>query len=169
MAWTDTYWEQDNDKNNGFPIPIELILPEDFTFDSIYTPWITNGEENPYIISSISDFTFDSIYTPWITNGEENPYIISSISDFTFDLIYTPWSFDSTEEFNSGYPYMQKYPYLGAFANCRNLKEIVIPKTVKKLGQHTFRGTSLTQVTIASDCEYGPETFPPNCIIKFYN
>lgn len=57
---------------------------------------------------------------------------------------------------------------LGAFANATNLRQISIPKSCKKIGKETFRNTQLTSVTIASDCEYYPTSFPDGCVVNFY-
>lgn len=57
---------------------------------------------------------------------------------------------------------------LGAFANCHNLNTVVIPETVKSIGEYAFRNTALTSVTIASDCFYYPTSFPDGCVINFY-
>lgn len=56
----------------------------------------------------------------------------------------------------------------GAFANARNLTEVVIPKSCKKIGRYAFANTKLRTVIIASDCEYYPTSFPAGCIINFY-
>ena len=56
----------------------------------------------------------------------------------------------------------------GAFANSINLKKIVIPKSVKFIGENAFRNTSLSSVKISADCTYGSESFPDGCKIEFY-
>lgn len=72
---------------------------------------------------------------------------------------------------NNGYPFnelMPEDPQLGAFANSTNLKTVRIPETVKTIGRYAFRNTQLTSVTIASDCEYYPTSFPDGCVVNFY-
>ena len=56
----------------------------------------------------------------------------------------------------------------GAFANSINLKKIVIPESVKFIGENAFRNTSLSSVKISSDCIYSSESFPDGCKIEFY-
>ena len=56
----------------------------------------------------------------------------------------------------------------GAFANSINLKKIVIPQSVKFIGENAFRNTSLSSVKISADCTYGSESFPENCNVEFY-
>ena len=56
----------------------------------------------------------------------------------------------------------------GAFANSINLKKIVIPQSVKFIGENAFRNTSLSSVKISADCTYGSESFPDGCKIEFY-
>ena len=56
----------------------------------------------------------------------------------------------------------------GAFANSINLKKIVIPKSVKFIGENAFRNTALSSVKISADCTYGSESFPENCNVEFY-
>lgn len=57
---------------------------------------------------------------------------------------------------------------IGAFSNAKNLKQISIPKSVKKIGRFAFRNTKLTKVTIANDCTYCDTSFPEGCIVSFY-
>ena len=58
---------------------------------------------------------------------------------------------------------------LGAFADCTNLRRVIIPPSVKYIGEYAFANTALTSVTIARDCEFFPTSFPPRCIINYYN
>lgn len=57
---------------------------------------------------------------------------------------------------------------VGAFANCTNLQSVSIPPSVKSIGRYAFYNTSLTSVTIASDCTYYSTSFPDGCTISFY-
>ena len=56
----------------------------------------------------------------------------------------------------------------GAFANDTSLTKIVIPKSVKLIGDTAFRNTSLSSVKISSDCVYSSESFPDSCNVDFY-
>ena len=58
---------------------------------------------------------------------------------------------------------------LGAFADCTNLRRVIIPPSVKYIGEYAFANTALTSVTIARDCEFSETSFPPRCIINYYN
>ena len=57
---------------------------------------------------------------------------------------------------------------IGAFANDTSLSKVIIPKSVKFIGENAFRNTSLSSVKISADCTYGSESFPDGCKIKFY-
>lgn len=57
---------------------------------------------------------------------------------------------------------------IGAFANDTSLTKVVIPKSVKFIGENAFRNTALSSVKISSDCVYGSESFPESCNIQFY-
>lgn len=57
---------------------------------------------------------------------------------------------------------------LGTFANVKDLQEISIPKSVKKIGKYSFTNTQLKSVMIAKDCEYYDTSFPKGCKINFY-
>ena len=90
----------------------------------------------------------------WIGHGE--------FSRGLMNRIQKQWDMKTTRD--SWYAGEKK----GAFYGASNLKEIEIPKSVKFLGAYSFNGTDLSEVTIASDCEFYPVTFPENCEIKIY-
>ena len=58
---------------------------------------------------------------------------------------------------------------MGAFRYCGNLSYVYIPKSVKSIGSEAFELTRLSEVTVASDCEYKSDSFPPNCAIYTYD
>lgn len=58
---------------------------------------------------------------------------------------------------------------VGAFLGCTNLRRVVIPRSVRYIGEYTFRNTQITQVTINSNCTYSDTSFPENCTVDFYN
>lgn len=79
------------------------------------------------------------------------------------------WRIDSGV--NEETPYNKLMPErvaLGAFANAIQLKNVVIPKSCKRIGHEAFRNTQLTSVTIARDCVYYDTSFPDGCVINFY-
>ena len=57
---------------------------------------------------------------------------------------------------------------IGAFANDTSLSKVIIPKSVKFIGENAFRNTALSSVKISSDCVYSQESFPESCNIQFY-
>ena len=57
---------------------------------------------------------------------------------------------------------------LGVFANAKDLQEVSIPRSVKKIGRYSFANTQLKSVTIAKDCKYYDTSFPKACKINFY-
>lgn len=57
---------------------------------------------------------------------------------------------------------------LGVFANAKDLQEVSIPRSVKKIGRYSFANTQLKSVTIAKNCEYYDTSFPKGCKINFY-
>ena len=56
----------------------------------------------------------------------------------------------------------------GAFANDTSLAKVVIPQSVKFIGENAFRNTALSSVKISSNCVYSQESFPDGCKIEFY-
>lgn len=60
------------------------------------------------------------------------------------------------------------YEKMGAFCHCTELNRIIIPPTVKHIGEYAFRNTKLRSVTIASDCTYSETSFPNGCVVNFY-
>ena len=57
---------------------------------------------------------------------------------------------------------------VGAACTCYNVLSISIPKTIKNIASYSFRGTGISSVTIASDCTYYDNSFPPGCTVNFY-
>ena len=58
---------------------------------------------------------------------------------------------------------------MGAFTYASNLEEVIIPKSVKYIGEWAFRFTKLKEVTIAPNCVYYPTSFPDGCRVNFYD
>lgn len=58
---------------------------------------------------------------------------------------------------------------VGAFINCTALRNVSIPESVKYIGEYAFYGTALESVRISNACTYYPTSFPPGCVINFYD
>lgn len=75
------------------------------------------------------------------------------------------------DDINKKFPFNElllNVDLLGTFANAKDLQEVSIPKSVKKIGKYSFKNTQLKSVTIAKDCEYYDTSFPKGCKINFY-
>ena len=57
---------------------------------------------------------------------------------------------------------------LGAFMNAQHLTSVLIPRSVKYIGEFAFTNTQLTSVTIANDCVYFATSFPDGCVVNYY-
>ena len=120
-------------------------------------------------ISPPAECTMNLVY-PFIVNDNDE-IIVTSAPDAPDTPFVTPYP-KNLWRISNGQIYHELYPepqLLGAFANCRNLNTVVIPETVKSIGEYAFRNTQLTSVTIASDCTYYPTSFPDGCVINFYS
>ena len=97
-----------------------------------------------------------------------NPNGVNGATWFWYFIYITPWHED--DMYAGQYlPENHEEPkIIGAFENAEKLKKIVIPESVKKIGENSFSGTALESVKIASDCEYSESSFPENCEIGFY-
>lgn len=106
----------------------------------------------------------------WIDNNGSptNPDFPQNIPEKPFVEPYPNnlWRISNGQIYHELYPEPQ---LLGAFANCHNLNTVVIPESVKSIGEYAFRNTQLTSVTIARDCTYYSTSFPDGCIINFYD
>ena len=107
------------------------------------------------------------------TTNNGYPYRMD-MTDFSFDLVVDPipsffWRMNNNV--NQGYPYLveKDLPVLGAFGDNKNLRTVVVPRSVSYIGDYAFANTKLSAVTISEDCEYNENTsFPPRCVINHY-
>lgn len=80
---------------------------------------------------------------------------------------YPPfWWYEENDELQNRF--LAEPIYQGAFCDCVNLRKVIIPPSVKYIGEYAFYNTALTTVTIARDCTYYPTSFPDGCVINFY-
>ena len=101
----------------------------------------------------------------FIANGINYPIFKTSNLD-SVNIVNTAFYTDG-----KNYPQMKNVRYslfIGAFANDTSLTKVVIPKSVKLIGDNAFRNTALSSVKISSDCVYSQESFPDGCNVDFY-
>lgn len=127
------------DKNNGYPSFTDYVDLDNTDFYKNKNQFIANGVKYPIFKNSSLDSS-NIVNTAFYTNGKN-------------------------------YPHMKNVRYslfLGAFTNDTSLAKVVIPKSVKFIGENAFRNTALSSVKISSDCVYSQESFPDGCKIEFY-
>ena len=141
--------------------------------------FVTSGKNEGYPsveeLAEIPSIIFTKPYYTGISiqNDENNGYPhIKEMPEIPDTIMVSPYSNGfmlCINGVNDGYPCIpQLYNFSGAFEGVQTLESIRIPKTVKKIGRKSFAGTSLKKVKISSDCTYYPTSFPPECIIEFY-
>lgn len=126
-------------KNNGYPSFTDSVDLENTDFYKNKNQFIANGINYPIFKTSNLD-SVNILNTAFFADRKNYP----QMKNVRFSLIS------------------------GAFANSINLKKIVIPQSVKFIGENAFRNTALSSVKIASDCVYSQESFPENCKVEFY-
>lgn len=57
---------------------------------------------------------------------------------------------------------------VGVCLGCSSLTSVTLPKSIKRISDYSFWGTSLKTVTIPSDCVYYEHSFPEECVISYY-
>ena len=127
------------DKNNGYPSFSDSVDLDNTDFYKNKNQFIANGVKYPIFKDSSLDSS-NIVNTAFYTDGKN-------------------------------YPHMKNVRYslfLGAFANDTSLSKVIIPKSVKFIGENAFRNTSLSSVKISEDCDYGSESFPDGCNVDFY-
>lgn len=108
------------------------------------------------------------------TTNNGYPYRME-MTDFSFDLVTDPipsFFWRMNDNVNQGYPYLveKDLPVLGAFGDNKNLRTVVVPRSVSYIGDYGFANTKLNAVTISSNCDYNENTsFPRRCVINYYN
>ena len=142
-------------------------------------PWVLDLSTNPPNIynSTISEHKQNAFQPPypanfWFVNQTEDD--VNHLGELQYHSpCFEPpypvcfWSVDNqgTDVIHDG---ELDYEKMGAFCHCTELKRIIIPPTVKHIGEYAFRNTNLRSVTIASDCTYSETSFPDGCVVNFY-
>lgn len=106
----------------------------------------------------------------WYLDGNEltNEYLPSPVTGTLMQDPYPPfWWYVEDERLQNRF--LAEPSAQGAFYDCTQLKKVEIPETVKYIGEYAFANTALTTVKIARDCTFFPTSFPPRCIIQYYD
>lgn len=132
---------------------------------------------NPEDCTTRTDYTECSVnmsytYTDWTMTadgGRARDAADIEIPEYQSPPPLAAWRIE--QGVNDGFPFnrlMGEHVDFGAFANARNLRQVSIPKSCKKIGRYAFRNTKLSSVTIARDCVYYSTSFPDGCVVNFY-
>jgi hypothetical protein len=109
-----------------------------------------------WVLDKVHNRIYNSAGTENVHNAFEQPY----------PSIY--W-YVTTSPNNITHGDFKEPQYMGAFMNAQHLTSVLIPRSVKYIGEFAFTNTQLTSVTIASDCTYFPTSFPDGCVVNFYS
>ena len=109
-----------------------------------------------WVLDKVHNRIYNSAGTENVHNAFEQPY----------PSIY--W-YVTTSPNNITHGDFKEPQYMGAFMNAQHLTSVLIPRSVKYIGEFAFTNTQLTSVTIASDCVYFPTSFPEGCVVNFYS
>ena len=142
-------------------------------------PWVLDLSTNPPDIynETLNEHNRNAFQPPypsafWYVNQGGNDVIHDGELSYHTPAIQSPYPyvfwFVNSDEDDVTHNLTKDYEPLGACNRCTNLATIIIPESVKKIGPNVATNTSLTSVTIASDCDYANTSFPQNCTINFY-
>lgn len=146
MGWTSTYWKSIDDIEDGYPISVNI--------NNVIDAINTNG-----------------IKYCWVVSGD---YLVKAGATYIEGINTSGVKFIWYTDFNTfGLPkcavnLLETYVPT-AFRGYENLTRIKIPESVKYIDYYAFRGTGLTEVTIAQDCVYQDSSFPAGCTINYYS
>ena len=150
------------------PYKFDISSYSDIKYFRVVLRYWDNSE---FLSSEIATANAEIEYPPpWIVEDNRLTHIELSepLTDKYIVEPYPPfwWYVENGKLTHVGLP---ERVNLGAFADCTNLRRVIIPPSVKYIGEYAFANTALTSVTIARDCEFFPTSFPPRCIINYYN
>ena len=141
--------------------------------------WVLDLSTNPPDIynSAVQEHAHNALQPPypanfWYVNAQGTDVVHKGELDYHSPCLTQPyprifWFTNSTKD-DVIHNAEHDYEPLGACNKCTNLSTMIIPKSVKHIGSDMATNTSLTSVTIASDCEYSSTSFPDDCIVNFY-
>ena len=107
--------------------------------------------------------------TMWYMTENPNDIKTAATKDYYSPCLEMPFpsplwyiTTDPNDVINASY---REAELMGAFYKAFELREIVIPESVKSIGAYSFAETALTEVTLADDCTYYSTSFPPDCVV----
>lgn len=163
------------DDTREFPYVPELqslSTPTDIDIDNIYTYEIDDTHFTPVCIyrtsKEFSELTLDNEYLSFVIDNENNMaglhYDMSNTIFTSLPNTYVLYCDDTNPV---AHLVDSKTVKQGAFRGAK-LQYISIPKSCVYIGPNAFRDTDIKKVTISRDCVYESNSFPPDCIISYY-
>ena len=133
-----TNWAQNVSYMDNYPVPIACnSYPVKFSVDESYQMWTMDNQIEGY------------------------PHSINPAPKFSVPESYTLWQNSNTLLEGYWYPsYFTDLAIMGAFAYCENLSSATIPISVTYLGNYTFYGTDISELTISPDTRFVKSCIP---------
>ena len=131
--------------------------------------WFMDSNDNLFNIMSPTPVAMDAPYPMEFWTFEGNN-LINLLNPATIPTSTPPYPMMLWQEYDNVLytNFSMENPLIGACSNTNNVETLVIPESVKYIGTYAFRNTNVSEVTIASDCQYSSTSFPNGCVIHFH-